>query len=157
MVCAPRCTADAACDAVQGGSGNGFYPTETWYYNAPVDRFGQGMQGGSSLKLRCTQFPVAGQQTGFAFDSPLGFGWLTVFLGPAPGPGLTLGPSLLCGTGTFYGLPAIVVDAMGFPGTSSFHLVPSMVGQGFVAQGIAFDSGFCLRLTDPLAVTIHAP
>lgn len=32
----------------------------------------------------------------------------------------------------------------------------SAPGQGFVTQGIALDIGTCLRLTDPLAVTIHA-
>lgn len=142
---------------MQGGSGNGVYPGDTWYYTAANDRFGQGMQGGSSLRLRCTRFPVAGETTGFAFDSPYGFGWLSVFVGPAPQAGLTLGPGLLCGTGTFYGVPAAVVDAMGFPGSASFALPPSMVGQGFVTQGIALDTGMCLRLSDPLAVTIHAP
>jgi hypothetical protein len=142
---------------MQGGSGSTPFPGDTWFYSAPNDRFGEGMQGGSSLRLRCTRFPVAGEPTGFAFDSPLGFGWLTVFVGPAPQAGLTLGPGLLCGTGTFYGVPATVVDAMGFPGSVSFQLPASMIGQGFVTQGIALDTGFCLRLTDPLAVTIHAP
>jgi hypothetical protein len=142
---------------MQGGSGSTPFPGETWFYTAGNDRFGEGMQGGSSLRLRCTQFPVAGQTTGFAFDSPYGFGWLSVFVGPAPQAGLTLGPGLLCGTGTIYGLSGIVVDAMGLPGSVSFQLPASMIGQGLVAQGIALDTGMCLRLTDPLAVTIHAP
>ena len=142
---------------MQGGSGSTPFPGETWYYTAGNDRFGQGMQGGSSLRLRCTQFPVAGQTTGFAFDSPYGLGWLSVFVGPAPQAGLTLGAGLLCGTGTFYGVPGIVVDAMGFPGSVSFQLPASMIGQGLVVQGIALDTGMCLRLTDPFAVTIHAP
>jgi hypothetical protein len=46
---------------------------------------------------------------------------------------------------------------MCFPGSVSFQLPASMIGQGLVAQGIALDTGMCLRLTDPLAVTIHAP
>ena len=142
---------------VMQGGGNGGFPSETWFYTAPNDTFGQGMQGGSTLRLRCTRFPIAGQPTGFAFDSPFGFGWLTVFVGPAPQAGLTLGPGLLCGTGTFYGVPAVVTDAMGSPGTASFQLPASMIGQGLVTQGIALDAGMCLRLTDPLAVTIHGP
>jgi hypothetical protein len=142
---------------MQGGSGNSLFPGETWFYSAANDRFGEGMQGGSSLRLRCTQFPVAGQTTGFAFDSSYGFGWLTVFVGPAPQAGLTLGAGLLCSTGTFYGLPGILVDAMGFPGSVSFQLPANTLGMGLVVQGISLESGFCLRLTDPLAVTIHAP
>ncbi|MCU0867311.1 MAG: hypothetical protein MUC36_26305, partial [Planctomycetes bacterium] len=142
---------------MQGGSGNSLFPGDTWYYTAANDRFGEGMQGGSSLRLRCTQFPVAGQTTGFAFDSPYGLGWLSVFVGPAPQAGLTLDAGLLCGKGTFYGLPGILVDAMGLPGSASFQLPASMIGQGLVVQGIALDTGMCLRLTDPLAVTIHAP
>ncbi len=142
---------------MQGGSGNSLFPGETWFYTAANDRFGQGMQGGSSLRLRCTRFPVAGQPSGFAFDSPYGFGWLSVFVGPAPQTGLTLGAGLLCGTGTFYGVPGIVVDAMGFPGSVSFQLPASMIGQGLVVQGISLETGLCLKLTDPLAVTIHAP
>jgi hypothetical protein len=142
---------------MQGGSGSTPFPGETWFYSAANDRFGQGMQGGSSLRLRCTQFPVAGQPTGFAFDSPLGFGWLNVFVGPAPQAGITLGAGLLCGTGTIYGLSGILVDAMGFPGSVSFQLPANMLGQGLVVQGISLENGFCLRLTDPLAVTIHAP
>lgn len=141
---------------MQGGRSSVFQQ-ETWYYTAPNDQFGEGMLGGSTMKLRCTRFPVAGQSTAFAFDTSLGFGWLTVFVGPAPQPGLTLGPGLLCGTGTFYGVGALVVDAMGFPGTTSFALPPATVGLGFVAQGISLENGFCLRLTDPLAVTVHAP
>lgn len=78
-------------------------------------------------------------------------------VGPAPQAGITLGPGLLCGTGTFYGVPATVIDAMGFPGSVSFSLPASTIGLGFVAQGISLESGLCLRLTDPLAVTIHAP
>jgi hypothetical protein len=142
---------------LQSGSGNSQFPPAAWYYSAPNDRFGQGMQGGGTMQLRCTRFPVAGQPTGFAFDSPYGIGWLTVFVGPAPQAGLTLGPGLLCGTGTFYGVPAILADAMGLPGSVSFPLPANMIGQGLVTQGIALDTGFCLRLTDPLAVTIHAP
>lgn len=142
---------------MQGGSGSTPFPGETWFYTAANDRFGEGMQGGSSLRLRCTQFPVAGQTTGFAFDSPYGFGWLTVFVGPAPQAGLTLGAGLLCSTGTFYGLPGILVDAMGFPGSVSFQLPANTLGMGLVVQGVSLENGFCLRLTDPLAVTIHAP
>jgi hypothetical protein len=142
---------------MQGGSGSTPFPGETWFYTAANDRFGEGMQGGSSLRLRCTQFPVAGQTTGFAFDSPYGFGWLTVYVGPAPQAGLTLGAGLLCSTGTFYGLPGILVDAMGFPGSVSFQLPANTLGMGLVVQGVSLENGFCLRLTDPLAVTIHAP
>jgi hypothetical protein len=80
-----------------------------------------------------------------------------VFVGSAPQAGLTLGAGLLCDTGTFYGVPGIVVDAMGFPGSVSFQLPASMIGQGLVVQGISLETGLCLRLTDPLAVTIHAP
>jgi hypothetical protein len=46
---------------------------------------------------------------------------------------------------------------MGFPGSVSFQLPANMLGQGLVVQGISLENGFCLRLTDPLAVTIHAP
>jgi hypothetical protein len=46
---------------------------------------------------------------------------------------------------------------MGFPGSVSFQLPASMIGQGLVVQGISLETGLCLRLTDPLAVTIHAP
>ena len=54
-------------------------------------------------------------------------------------------------------LSGILVDAMGFPGSVSFQLPANMLGQGLVVQGISLENGFCLRLTDPLAVTIHAP
>jgi hypothetical protein len=119
--------------------------------------------GGSDLEAglvrgkmkKCAARPTP--NGGFAFDSPFGFGWLTVFVGPAPQAGLTLGPGLLCGTGTSYGVPATVIEAMGTPGTASFQLPTSMIGQGFVTPGIALDAGMCLRLTDPLAVTIHGP
>ena len=91
-------------------------------------------------------------------SSDLTIGTLTVFVGPASGPGLPFGPPLLCGTGTLYGTPATaIVDAPGFPGTTTFNLPTTMVGQGFVVQGISLETGPCLRLTDPLAVTVHAP
>jgi hypothetical protein len=142
---------------MQGGSGSVPFPTETWFYSAANDSFAPGMQSGS-FKLRCTDFPVAGQQTGFAFDTPLGIGWLSVYVGPAQGPGLTLGPGLLCNTGTLYGVPStILVDSMGFPGTTSFALPPEIAGAGFVVQGLSLESGTCLRLTDPMAVTVHTP
>jgi hypothetical protein len=138
--------------------GNAFSPLDdTWFYNAPVDRFAQGMAGGSSLELRCLKFPVAGQPVRLSFANPSGLGWITIYPEPAPGPGLTLGPGLLCSTGTFYGVPAIVADAMGNPGAIEFLLPASMAGLGFVAQGVSFDFAACVQLTDPLALTIHAP
>lgn len=140
-----------------GGSGSVPFPVDTWFYTAANDAFANGMLAGG-YKLRCTNFPVAGQSTGFSFDTPHGIGWLTVFVGPASGPGLPFGPPLLCGTGTLYGTPATaIVDAPGFPGTTTFNLPTTMVGQGFVVQGISLETGPCLRLTDPLAVTVHAP
>lgn len=143
---------------LQGGSGSVPFPGDTWFYTAGNDSFGEGMQGGTSLRLRCTRYPVAGEVTGFAFDTPYGYGWLSIVLGPTPGPGIPLGAGLLCSAGTAYAFPpTVLVDAMGFPGTTSFQLPPTMAGQGFLVQGISLDAGFCLRLTDPMAVTIHAP
>jgi hypothetical protein len=139
------------------GGGASTYPTETWLYNAPVDRIGQGMLA-NSFRLRCTQFPVAGRPTGFAFTSPDGFGWLAAMPEPSPAPLAVLGPTLLCDPGTVYALPTILFDAHGNPGTTSFTLPSNMVGQGFVVQGITFQfAGGCLRISDPLAVTVHAP
>lgn len=147
---------------LQGGGGSVPYPVpypvDTWFYSAANDTFGSGMQGGNSLRLRCVDFPVAGRQTGFAIDTPYGYGWLSVVVAPAPGPGFPLGPGLLCGAGTAYAVPpTVIVDAMGFPGTTMFSLPAAMVGQGFVVQGISLEAGFCLNLSDPMAVTVHAP
>ncbi|MBX3465147.1 MAG: hypothetical protein KF830_18415 [Planctomycetes bacterium] len=141
---------------LQGG-GAGTYPTETWLYNAPVHRMGQGMAI-NAFRVRCTKFPVAGQLTGFAFPSADGFGWLAAHPEPSPAPVITLGPGLFCDWGTVYAPPTILFDANGNPGTTAFVLPASMVGQGFVVQGIALQlAGFCLRVSDPLAVTVHAP
>ncbi|HEX5054832.1 MAG TPA: hypothetical protein VFZ65_23850 [Planctomycetota bacterium] len=74
-----------------------------------------------------------------------------------PAPGITLGPGLLCSTGSFYGVPAVVADAMGSPGLLQFPLPLSLAGQGFVVQGVALAPALCLRLSDPLAATIQLP
>ena len=139
---------------MQGGAQGGTYPSETWFLDAPVDRFAQGMVGGSPVSLRCLRFPVAGQPVRFELRSQIGFGWITIYAGPAPAPGLTLGPGLLCGTGSFYGVPAVLGDAMGTPGILQFHLPASLAGLGFVAQGIGLDPTLCVSLSDPLAATI---
>jgi hypothetical protein len=109
------------------------------------------------VKLRCTQFPVAGQVTGFAFDSPLGFVVLRLVLGPAPEPSVTVGPGLLCSTGTLNGTPAILANAVGSPATISFPLPTWLAGMGLVVQGVAVEPAACLALSDPLAITVHAP
>ncbi len=143
---------------LQGGSGNATYPADTWYYSAPNDTFAQGMQdGGSALRLRCTRFPVSGKPTGFAMDNPSGIGWLSISLGPAPQPGLSLAPGITCGSGTLCGVPAkIMVAVTGNPGSVTFDVPHGLDGFGFVIQGIALDPALCLRLSDPLAVTVHA-
>jgi hypothetical protein len=129
---------------------------DTWQYTAPVDRFATGMTGGD--RLRCLSYPAAGQPVTFEFPSPYGFGWLAVFPEPAPTAGLVVGPPLICGTNAaFYGVPANVAQASGSPARLSFVLPPALVGLGFVAQGITFAPTLCLRVTDPLAVTIQAP
>ena len=43
------------------------------------------------------------------------------------------------------------------PGTLTFNLPLAMAGLGFTAQGIALELPFCLRLTDPLALTVQVP
>lgn len=139
---------------LQGGYDGPNFPSETWFYHAPLDSFGSGTAGN---KLRSLRFPVAGQTTRFEFDSPLGFAWLNVFPEPAPTPGLTLGPGLLCSTGSIYGMGGVLVDAMGPTAGLTFTLPTAMAGLGFVMQGWALDTGLCLQLTDPLAVTVHAP
>jgi hypothetical protein len=63
----------------------------------------------------------------------------------------------LCNTGTFYGVPATVVDAFGNPGSLSIALPTALLGQAIVAQAITLEPAFCLGLSDPLALTIHAP
>ena len=115
-----------------------------------------GMASGSTLKLRSTRVPVAGQQASFVLENTSGFGWIEIYPAPSPTPSLVLGPGLLCSTGTIYGLGGVLADAMGVPGTLSFNLPASMSGQGFVAQGIGFDfNGNCLQLSDPLVLTIR--
>lgn len=138
---------------MQGGYNGMNYPDETWFYHAPLDSFGEGT---AAMKLRCLRFPVAGQVTRFEFDSPLGFAWMNVFPEPSPAPALTLGPGLLCSTGSIYGLGGVLVDAMGPTAGLSFPLPAALAGQGLVLQGVALDTGLCLQLTEPMAVTVHS-
>lgn len=142
---------------MQGGSGSIVYPTETWLYNAPVDRFALGMASVNTA-VRCKTFPIAGKNVEFEFPSPSGFGWLAVAAQPMPGPGLTLGPGLFCDTGTAYPVGGFLVEAHGTPGHTTLLMPLDMANQGFCCQGVSLGlATLCLNLTDPLAVTIHAP
>ncbi len=142
---------------VMQGGGASTYPTETWLYNAPVDRQGQGMAV-NPFALRCTKYPVAGQTTGFTFPSPDGIGGLLVMLQPGPSPLVVLGPTLMCGTATLYAGPDILFTTIGNPAVVPVTLPGSMAGIGFAVQGLVLDvPGDCFRLSDPLAVTPQAP
>lgn len=154
--------AGSAYDAAQQrivmqGGGSSTYPTETWSYDAPVDRQGQGMAV-NPFPLRCTRYPVAGQTTGFTFSSPDGIGGLLAMLQPGPSPLIVLGPTLMCGTATLYAGPDILFTTIGSPAVVPVALPGSMAGIGFAVQGLVLDvAGNCFRLSDPLAITAQAP
>jgi hypothetical protein len=143
---------------LQGGYDGSSYSSLTAYYNAPNDRLGQGMSN-NAVPLRCTSAAVAGGTAGFGFNSPQGIGWLVVHPAPAPEPTFTLGAGLLCNNdiGWLYPPMTAVAEAFGPQGAVSFGLPQGLAGQGFVVQGLLFDSSWCLVLTDPMAVTIAMP
>ena len=144
---------------LQSGADSAQYHNETWYYDAPLDSAGSGMPAGGSA-LRCLRFPVAGQPTGYEFDSADGFAWFTLGFGPAPVPTVALDPPIACGgRGPLYSWQPLVVAVPGSPRASlSFQLPASMAGLVMTMQGLSLDlGGSCLRVTDPLTVTVQAP
>ena len=134
------------------GTGGGALLGDTWLYDAMTDVPVAAYPGASKLEL--TAYPSSGQTFGVQFANASGFGW--VLVGFAPDPiGLPLSFELLCPAATVVGFGGVFADAPGNPATLQFGLPGGLVGHGFTCQGVALElPGFCLRLTDPLVVTI---
>lgn len=143
---------------LQGGSGNSAYPTETWLYQAPIDRFAPGMASGDD-RIRCSAFPVAGGTAAYSFPAPLGLGILLIALQPQPNLLLTLTAPFTCVDSYLYAFPFEYVLAVGLPeATVQTPIPPGLVGFGAVVQGMTLDAtGTCWTMTSPLAITVQAP
>jgi hypothetical protein len=134
------------------GSGGGALLGDTWLYDAMTDTPVAAYPGASKLQL--TAYPSPGQTFGVQFASPSGIGWVLVGFQPDP-VGLPLSIGLLCQAATVVGLGGVLVDAPGSPAALQFQLPGGLVGQGFTCQGAALElPGLCLRLTDPMVVTV---
>lgn len=135
------------------GSGAGTIHSDTWLYDAMTDTPVVAYPGASPLQLR--SYARSGSTFGVQFANASGLGWLLVGFQPDP-IGLPLSLGLLCPSATVVGLGGVLVDAPGDPGVVEFQLPGGTIGQGFTCQGVALElPGLCLRLTDPMAVTIE--
>lgn len=139
---------------LQGGSGNAFPPTETWYYDAPLDRVAL---AGTTATLRCTRFPAAGSEVSFSFPTDYGYGW--ILFAPSTSSGVTIPGwyGYLCNTASLIGYPDTLYSAIGQPSTANFVVPAAMAGHSFTAQGMWYATTGCFGLTDALVVTVRAP
>ena len=134
------------------------YRGDTWEFDSGIDTFSTGQASGG-IALRSLRPALAGGDLALEFESPYSFGWMAVHLETVPSPTHFVDPPIACGSRAwFYGLQPIVASVGGNPGVLQFQLPTWLLGLGMEFQAIALDApGLCLRVSDPLALTVQAP
>ena len=129
---------------------------DTWEYSFDCETIGQGHPGGG-LSLTCNSRPRIGQNFCLTFPSSTGAGFLLLRLGPPLDPALPVGPPAYCVAGAIFAFPDLLLSVPGNPATvcipipNDQNLVRALVA----VQGIALQTGFCLRATDGMAVILQ--
>jgi hypothetical protein len=158
----PRAAHGAVHDPVRaamlvfGGNAGTVYRDDTWEYFARTDTVGLGHPGGG-VPLLCEAPPRPGMTMRFAFPNPGGQAFLALGHAPALVPGLALDPPFTCARGTLHLFPQAVVPLAGDPAVLEL-LIPAgsaLVGQAFLLQGLALESGSCFRLTNALVAIVQ--
>ncbi|MGE0141819.1 MAG: kelch repeat-containing protein [Planctomycetota bacterium] len=138
-----------------GFGGSGFeYRLDTWLYRAPADTMAPGSANASSLRI--TDAATEGGPFRIESPAPSGLGWLLVGLGSDP-LGQPFPAQLACSPSTIFGLGGSVLAMPGSPPSLTFVLPAQSGGLGLTFQGIELDvAQGCLRVTDPIAITVQA-
>lgn len=141
-----------------GGTDGANPRADTWDFESGTDTFSSGQASGG-VALRSLRPALAGGDLALEFENPSSFGWMAVHFETVPSPTHFVDPPIACGSRAwFYGLQPIVANVGGNPGVLQFQLPTWLLGVGLEFQAIALDApGLCLRVSDPLAMTVQAP
>lgn len=142
-----------------GGNDGTVNLADTWTYSSYCDVTGPGHPGGG-LACACTTPPVIGGTLCIRYDSPLGVGFTLFGFAPPASPPFPAAPPAFCAAGSGFAYPVLATHlALGNPASTCIGLPnnPVYVGLGLVVQGACLDTGNCLRLSDGVVATVHAP